>query len=77
MWIVAEQGHHAGYVRNIDANPQVRVRLRGRWLTGEGQALDGDDPEQRLESFGRAGHARLVRAAGTALLTVKIHLNEA
>jgi deazaflavin-dependent oxidoreductase (nitroreductase family) len=25
FWIVAEHGHHAGYVRNIKANPRVRL----------------------------------------------------
>jgi len=28
FWIVAEHGSKAGYVRNIAANPRVRVKLR-------------------------------------------------
>jgi len=28
FWIVAEHGRKAGYVRNIEANPRVRLKLR-------------------------------------------------
>lgn len=28
IWIVAEQGRHAGWVRNLEAEPDVRVRYR-------------------------------------------------
>src|SRR4051794_26084109 len=31
VWVVSEQGRHAGYVRNLEARPQVRVRLDRRW----------------------------------------------
>src|SRR5439155_7166387 len=38
LWIVAEHGMEAGYVRNIVDNPRVRVKLRqglrARWRTG-------------------------------------------
>src|ERR1041385_6736537 len=37
FWIVAEHGRRAGYVRNIEANSRVRVKLRegfrSRWHT--------------------------------------------
>ncbi|MEJ7790764.1 MAG: nitroreductase/quinone reductase family protein [Gaiellaceae bacterium] len=35
FWIVAEHGRRAGYVRNIAANPRVRVKAGGRWRCGE------------------------------------------
>jgi deazaflavin-dependent oxidoreductase (nitroreductase family) len=44
FWIVAEHGRHAGYVRNIEANPRVRVMVAGRWRTGIAHLLDDDDP---------------------------------
>ena len=31
FWIVAEHGRGAAYVRNIEANPRVRVRIGRRW----------------------------------------------
>jgi deazaflavin-dependent oxidoreductase (nitroreductase family) len=38
FWLVAEHGRQAGYVRNIEANQRVRVKVRNgfraRWYTG-------------------------------------------
>ena len=31
FWIVAEMGRQAAYVRNIEADPRVRIRLRSGW----------------------------------------------
>ena len=31
-WLVAIDGRHAQYVRNIEVNPKVRIRIHGRWL---------------------------------------------
>lgn len=73
VWIVAEQGRHAGYVRNLDADPSVRLRLRGRWVDGVAHVVEDDDPERRLERFGRA-HAGTVRSFGTDLLTIRVDL---
>ena len=74
LWIVAEQGRHAGYVRNIEAHPQVRVRLRGRWRRGTATVVPSDDAQARLRSFGRTGHARLVQFFGTTLVSLRIDL---
>lgn len=76
LWIVAEQGRHAGYVRNLEANPQVRVKLRGRWSAAEATVVDSDDPQARLDSFGRPSHANAVRRFGTALLSIRLDLAE-
>ncbi len=74
-WVVAEQGHHAGYVRNLEADPHVRVRLRGGWREGRAETVPDDDAQARLDSFGRPGHAKNVRRFGTALLTVRVDLD--
>lgn len=46
FWVVAEHGMKAGYVRNIAANPRVRLKLRhgilARWRTGTAQVLPDD-----------------------------------
>ena len=73
LWVVAEQGRHAGYVRNLEANPAVRVRLHRRWHDATARVDDGDDPLARLTHFAD-GHARLVQKAGTALLSVRFDL---
>jgi deazaflavin-dependent oxidoreductase (nitroreductase family) len=75
FWIVAEHGRRAGYVRNIEANPRVRVNVRGRWRSGTAQLLPGDDPRARQRRIGRRLNAAAVRAMGTDLLSVRIDLD--
>lgn len=70
-WVVAEQGHHAGYVRNVEADPRVRVCVRGRWRPARASVVPEDDTEARLAGFGRRSHAATVRRFGTDLLTVR------
>jgi len=51
FWLVAEHGMNAGYVRNIEQNPHVRLKLRNglryRWHTGTAHLLTDDDPRER------------------------------
>lgn len=79
FWIVAEHGRRAGYVRNIEANPRVRVRAGRSWRSGTAHLLPGDDPHERLARIGRRRSARLnagvVRLAGSDLLVVRIDLD--
>ena len=73
FWFVSEFGERSQYIRNIKADPHVRVRLRGRWHPGVAHLLPEDDPRVRLRelpqfnSFG-------VRTFGTDLLTVQVDL---
>jgi deazaflavin-dependent oxidoreductase (nitroreductase family) len=73
VWIVAEHGRRANYVRNIEANPRVRILLRRRWHTGVARAVPDDDPRARLRTMPRL-HAASVRVMGSELLTVRIDL---
>ncbi len=74
FWFVSEFGEQSQYVRNIQADPRVRVRLRGRWRSGTAHLVPDDDPQARLRelpqfnSFG-------VRTFGTNLLTVRVDLD--
>jgi deazaflavin-dependent oxidoreductase (nitroreductase family) len=74
FWIVAEYGRRAGYVRNIEANPRVRVFTGRRWRTGTAHVLPDDDPRERQRDLPRL-NALLVRAVGTDLLTIRIDLD--
>ena len=85
FWLVAEHGMKAGYVRNIERDPHVRLKLREglrtRWHSGIAHLLSDDDPRERqrwlashLPSSG--GNARVVRLFGTQLLTVRIDLDD-
>src|ERR687886_64178 len=49
FWIVAEHGRHADYVRNIEAEPRVRVKVRGRWRTGTAHVLPDEEPWATLQ----------------------------
>src|SRR5215831_6149112 len=70
-WVVAEQGQHAGWVRNVSADPDVRVRLRRRWRAARAAVVTDDDPHARLDSFARRSHAAVVRTFGTELTSVR------
>ncbi|BBU22754.1 nitroreductase family deazaflavin-dependent oxidoreductase [Mycobacterium xenopi] len=74
FWMVSEHGEHSDYVRNIKANPAVRVRIHGRWRSGTAHLLPDDDPVTRLRSLPRLNSAA-VRAVGTELLTIRIDLD--
>ncbi|MEU5410457.1 nitroreductase/quinone reductase family protein [Nocardia asteroides] len=73
FWLVSEFGERSQYVRNIQADNRVRVRLRGRWHAGVAHLLPEDDPRARLRALPRYNSAA-VRAVGTDLLTIRIDL---
>jgi deazaflavin-dependent oxidoreductase (nitroreductase family) len=66
FWFVAEHGMRAGYARNIEREPRVRLKLRYglRYRhAGTAHLLSNDDP-------------RAVRVFGTQLLTVRVDLDD-
>ncbi|MBG0854513.1 nitroreductase family deazaflavin-dependent oxidoreductase [Streptomyces spinoverrucosus] len=73
FWLVSEFGDRSQYVRNIHADPKVRVRLGGRWYEGTAHLLPDDDPVARLRSLPRM-NSTAVRAIGMNLLTVRVDL---
>jgi deazaflavin-dependent oxidoreductase (nitroreductase family) len=83
FWIIAEHGMRAGYVRNIQHDPRVRVRLRVgwryRWVPGVATILPEDDPLARQRRIIRWHPLRTlnainVRVLGADLLTVHVQL---
>jgi deazaflavin-dependent oxidoreductase (nitroreductase family) len=88
FWLVSQRGRRADYVRNLESNPRVRVRvrrgLRTRWLAGTAHIVDDDDPAERRQSLlqGNAARTLCLRAANAmiadpdaAQLTVRIDLD--
>jgi deazaflavin-dependent oxidoreductase (nitroreductase family) len=76
FWAVAEHGRHADWVRNAEANPRVRVCVRGRWRSGWATLLEDDDV---LGRFGREiprWNRLFVRVLGVDPLTVRINLDQ-
>ncbi|MFI2434337.1 nitroreductase/quinone reductase family protein [Streptomyces sp. NPDC018693] len=76
FWLVSEFGERSQYIRNIKADPKVRVRIRGRWHTGTAHLMPDDDPVARLRSLPRFNSAA-VRVIGTGLMTVRVDLDPA
>jgi deazaflavin-dependent oxidoreductase (nitroreductase family) len=77
LWIVAEHGQRAGYVRNIEANPRVRVRIGRRWRTGTARVLEDDDWRERQRRMPNRLNSAVVRAMGTEHVTVRVDLDPA
>jgi deazaflavin-dependent oxidoreductase (nitroreductase family) len=74
FWLVAEHGRKAAYVRNIAADPHVRVRIGRRWRSGVAHVLDDDDPIARQRTLPRL-NSIAVRTLGSELITVRIDLD--
>ncbi|MEH3140514.1 MAG: nitroreductase/quinone reductase family protein [Mycobacterium kyogaense] len=75
FWFVSEFGEKSQYVRNIAADPHVRVRLNGRWHQGTARLLPDDDPHARMQELPRFNNVG-VRTFGTNLLTIQVDLDD-
>jgi deazaflavin-dependent oxidoreductase (nitroreductase family) len=64
LWIVTEHGRKAAYVRNIEADQRVRVRVGRRWRTGRA-TIQG--PTRKVPA--------MVRLMGTEYLTIRVDLD--
>ncbi|MGH3425531.1 MAG: nitroreductase/quinone reductase family protein [Nocardioidaceae bacterium] len=80
FWLVAEHGRRSDYVRNLLADPRVRVLVRGSWRTGTAAALPDDDGLLRRREVDRAHglggriDGVIFRLTATDPLTVRIDL---
>jgi deazaflavin-dependent oxidoreductase (nitroreductase family) len=79
LWLIAQHGRHAGWVRNFEASPDVRVRLGRSWLTGTAELLPDDDVKARIRmfastAFGRAMTSVMFRALESQPVTARIVL---
>jgi deazaflavin-dependent oxidoreductase (nitroreductase family) len=77
LWVIAEHGLRAAYVRNIQADPRVRVRIGRRWCTGSAHVLSGDDWRERQRRIPNRFNSAVVRAMGTEQVTVRVDLDPA
>jgi deazaflavin-dependent oxidoreductase (nitroreductase family) len=77
LWIVAEHGRKAAYVKNIEADPHVRVRVGTKWRSGTAQILYDDDWRARQRKLPNKLNSATVRLVGTEHLTIRIDLEAA
>jgi deazaflavin-dependent oxidoreductase (nitroreductase family) len=75
FWFVSEFGDKSQYVKNINANPNMRVRLRGCWHKGVAHPVPEDDPRERLKSLPQFNSFG-VRTFGSNLLTIRVDLED-
>ena len=77
LWIVTEHGRKAAYVKNIQANPRVRVRAGRRWRTGTAIFLPDYDWRALQRRMGSKLGSATVRLMGTEHLTIRVDLDPA
>ena len=81
FWLVAVHGSDCAYVKNLMAQPAVRVKVRRTWHVGRASVVHDDDPlarhHQIVEANGWVGRADGVffRAAATAPISVRVDLD--
>ena len=75
FWVVTEHGWASDYVKNVQADPRVRVKRGRTWLRGTATILPDDDAAARLRWLRRPVNDATVRALGTEHLVVRIDLH--
>ena len=75
-WIVTEHGYHADYVRNIQQDPRVRVKVGRDWHGGTAHVLPDEDPRARMKALGRPVNDTMIRLVGSEQLVLRIDLDQ-
>ncbi len=76
FWIVTEHGYGADYVRNIQQDPRMRIKVGRHWQPGTAQILPDDDALARLRWLKRPVNDAFVLLIGTQQLTIRVDLDE-
>jgi deazaflavin-dependent oxidoreductase (nitroreductase family) len=74
FWLVATDPDQAGYVRNIKARPEVRVRVGGRWRPGVAHCLPEDNARRRMFQLNPL-NGLFIAIAGRHHLTIRVDLD--
>jgi deazaflavin-dependent oxidoreductase (nitroreductase family) len=77
FWLVAAHGDQADYVRNLRADPRVRVKVAGRWRSGIAVPLPDDDPRARSRTLPYRWDAAIGRVMESTPMTIRIDLEPA
>lgn len=74
FWLVAVHGTRADFVRNLVAEPRVRLKVGGIWRSGRAVLLPDDDATARSRALPHQWDKAIGRALATAPVTVRIDL---
>jgi deazaflavin-dependent oxidoreductase (nitroreductase family) len=73
LWLASVHGRRAAWVRNVEAEPQVRVKLSGRWHTGRATVVQYDEATaKRFSAYARSGP----RTLGIEPVLIRVTLSE-
>jgi deazaflavin-dependent oxidoreductase (nitroreductase family) len=75
IWIVSEHGRRADYVKNIEAEPRVKMKIRGRWLQGTAYVVGAEDPRVHLSRQRNKLSATTVKLVKTQPISIRIDLD--
>ncbi len=75
FWLIAAHGEQSDYVRNLRADPRVRVKVSGRWREGIAGVLPEDDVAARSRTLPYRWDAAIGRAMASAPVTIRIDLS--
>jgi len=75
FWLVAAHGDQADYVRNVQANPKVRLKIGHQWRSGTAVLLADDDTQVRSRTLPHQWDAAIGRLMATTPLTIRIDLD--
>ncbi len=80
FWIVTEHGLRSDYVRNLLAEPHVRVNADGQWRTGVAHVVL-EDPQDRLDRIAEINpraraNINIVRRSATDLRVIRVDLDD-
>ncbi|MBQ0906553.1 nitroreductase/quinone reductase family protein [Micromonospora sp. U21] len=84
FWLVSQRGRRADWVRNVEAEPRVRVKVgsgpRARWRAGTARLVEDDDPRERQRILAGSDLMRRLclgtsKAVNASPLTVRIDLD--
>jgi deazaflavin-dependent oxidoreductase (nitroreductase family) len=80
FWIVSEHGTRCDYVKNLMADPKVRVKVGRRWYSGTASLIQDDDAFGRRRDLDRKNgivgrvDGVIFRASASEPVTVRIDL---
>jgi deazaflavin-dependent oxidoreductase (nitroreductase family) len=73
VWLSSVHGRAASWVRNLEAHPEVRIKLSGRWHRARGEVVGTDEElARRFNAYARAGP----RTMGIDPVLVRVELLE-